>query len=309
MENQEITVYVATHKQFEYDLPCGYQRMQVNCFNLNQHWDGYVHDDVGENISIKNPNYCELTVLYSAWKNCKASIKGLVHYRRFFCNDEHVSFISRLLADAQNLKQDIIGKEDIERLIGKEKFDVILAMPQGPYPRTAEEELSQFCYRKDIDKMIKIVARETPEYVEALNAVLASHHLSYFNMMIANHETFDNYCEWIFKILSAVEIECDISKYDKQHARLFGYLSEVLLNVYFYNSGKKIKYLNIVQPYQFMENNREPYQVQQRRRKQYELLRKINLFSFVEFVYRLKNPKVYAQYISCKENIRRTIKL
>lgn len=41
-------------------------------------------DDVGDNISEKNPYYCELTGLYYAYKNWKYDALGLVHYRRYF---------------------------------------------------------------------------------------------------------------------------------------------------------------------------------------------------------------------------------
>ena len=45
---------------------------------------GYARDNEGENISKKNPNYCELTGLYWAWKNLDAEYLGLAHSQTLY---------------------------------------------------------------------------------------------------------------------------------------------------------------------------------------------------------------------------------
>lgn len=78
---------------------------------------GYIGNNTGENISIKNPNYCELTGLYWAWKNLECEYIGLCHYRRYFA---HKSKSSEL----EDKKQAIFTKDDYERLL--QRYDVIL---------------------------------------------------------------------------------------------------------------------------------------------------------------------------------------
>ena len=80
----EVEILTACHNRFDTELPCGYKKIQVSAATAKERWPGCLHDDEGDNISAKNPYYCELTALYWGWKNSDAEIKGLCHYRRYF---------------------------------------------------------------------------------------------------------------------------------------------------------------------------------------------------------------------------------
>lgn len=83
MSTKTVEVYVASINPIDFPLPDYCRKIQVNA-EANGQLSGYLHDnDNPDNISRKNPNYSELTALYSMWKNCTADIQGLYHYRRY----------------------------------------------------------------------------------------------------------------------------------------------------------------------------------------------------------------------------------
>ena len=80
----QIEVYVATHKEVRIYAkdPC-YKLLHVGAANREKDF-GYICDDTGDNISLKNPVYCELTGVYWMWKNApRNAFIGLCHYRRY----------------------------------------------------------------------------------------------------------------------------------------------------------------------------------------------------------------------------------
>ena len=78
----DIKILIAMHKPYWTPEDDVYLPLQVGSA-LHPHFLP-VTDDSGENISAKNPGYCEMTGLYWAWKNLKADYVGLCHYRRYF---------------------------------------------------------------------------------------------------------------------------------------------------------------------------------------------------------------------------------
>jgi hypothetical protein len=75
-------------------------------------------DNTGDNISEKNPLYCELTGVYWAWKNLECDVTGLVHYRRYFGKKNKTDFFAG-----------VMGKEEITKLIST--YDIIVAKPRN----------------------------------------------------------------------------------------------------------------------------------------------------------------------------------
>ena len=68
-----------------------------------------------------------------------------------------------------------------------------------------------------------------------------------YNMFITRWEHFDGYSEWLFKVLFELEKRVKLSGYPDQ-ARLFGYLSERLINIYCIRNRLKVKYIPVIMP-------------------------------------------------------------
>ena len=71
-----------------------------------------------------------------------------------------------------------------------------------------------------------------PDYLPDFDMLLYHQNAySQFNMFITKWEIFDAYSKWLFSILFEVEKRIKLSSYVDQ-ARVLGYMSERLLNVY-----------------------------------------------------------------------------
>ncbi len=179
-----------------------------------------VQDNVGDNISSKNRNYCELTASYYAWKNCRADYKGLCHYRRIF---------------------DITDAQMQELCSENEEWDVILPYPSIHYPDISAQH---FRYINDSDwqVLMQILEETTPDYFEAYQEAVTNGEQYFwnYNMLIAKRGIFDDYCEFMFRVLHKVE-EFTTPKGDKRADRFAGYMGENLTTIYFLKNKEHLK--------------------------------------------------------------------
>ena len=116
----DIKILVAAHKR--YWMPADDVYMPLHVGAEGKEPLGYTPDNTGDNISAKNPNYCELTGLYWAWKNLDCQYIGLCHYRRYFGCNVHTK-------DIEKKKGAIFHREDYEKLL--QKYDVILPVKRN----------------------------------------------------------------------------------------------------------------------------------------------------------------------------------
>lgn len=229
---------VATHKTYSFPQDAGYFPIHVGKKLANESLN-IPGDDLGENISSKNKNYCELTALYWIWKNNTSDSKaiGLSHYRRYFKPSSKFVFLKdRKIASTQELS-DLL-----------KTYEVILAKPRNYWIESIESHYANAHHKEDLEVLRHVLLSKYPEYQRSYDSVMKGTKLSLFNMFVMKREHFESYCQWLFDILFEVEKIIPYYNYGPYQGRVFGFLGERLLNVWVkhnFNPGK-IKYLPVV---------------------------------------------------------------
>ncbi|WP_439959021.1 DUF4422 domain-containing protein [Secundilactobacillus pentosiphilus] len=86
--------------------------------------------------------------------------------------------------------------------------------------------------REPLDKTRGIIKKNYVTYLPYFDRVMKKRSAHMFNMFIMKKPEFSDYCNWIFGVLSKLEKEIDISNYSSQEARAFGYIAELLMDVW-----------------------------------------------------------------------------
>lgn len=230
---KNIKVIVATHKKYQMPSDKLYLPVQVGAEGKTDL--GYTKDNTGDNISTKNPYFCELTGLYWAWKNLDADYIGLVHYRR------HFTLSKKKTKDINKNINSVLSSEQIEKLL--KDNDVLLPKKRKYYIENLYNHYKHTMHIETLDETRKIINEKYPNYLPEFDKLHKRTSMHAFNMLVMKKDILDGYCKWLFDILFELEKRIDSSKYDKFHARFFGRVSERLLDIYLNTNG--IKYAEV----------------------------------------------------------------
>lgn len=170
--------------------------------------EGILTDHIGENISDRNRQFCELTALYWIWKNSCEDVVGLVHYRRHF-----------------------ILPDDWLKRMKDYNIDVVLPVPLYVVPSLGENyklrhDPSDWEYLMDYLKM------QDEETYRKAKSFFEGNLYSPCNMFIMKKPVLNDLCEWLFPILEAVAAHGGEKK-DGYLNRYPGFISERLISYFF----------------------------------------------------------------------------
>ena len=179
-----------------------------------------VRDNTGDHISEKNREYCELTALYWIWKNTSSQYAGLCHYRRHF-----------------ELNEDLLDQ------LCKSEVDVAVTVPILNFP-SVKEVYRQDHVKQDWEIMMEAIRILQPKYQKAAEEVEKGIYYYGYNMFFARKEIVDDYCSWLFPILSYCEGHCE-KKEDPYQNRYIGFLAERLLTIYLKGHEGKYKMVHV----------------------------------------------------------------
>lgn len=213
-----VKVIIATHKK--YQMPKDDMYVPVHVGAKGKESIGYTGDDSGDNISEKNPQYCELTGMYWAWKNLDADYYGLAHYRRHFKGRNK----------SKNLFEQILTKEEVLELT--KKYKIIVPKKRKYYIETLYSHYAHTHYAEHLDITREIINEKYPDYVYAYDEVVKQTYGHMFNMMIMEKTFYNDYCEWLFNILFELEKRVPTQELSTFQNRFYGRVSEIIFNVW-----------------------------------------------------------------------------
>lgn len=229
----DIKLFVCCHQPTEIPNHPLLVPIQVGTAIVGSHFPGFLYDDTGDNISVKNRSYCELTAQYWAWKNVQADYYGFFHYRRYLYPDAKAKRLYQIKRKAEISLLDKLGYEGFADLI--QRYDLILPMGENMYiPVREHYAKAPFHHQEDLELIEEIVREVSSGYWQALEQYLSGTVCYFGNIFIMCKKLFQDYCNWLFPILEEFDRRADTSSYSPQELRVDGYLAERLLGGFYY---------------------------------------------------------------------------
>lgn len=246
-----VKVFVLYHKPMPVFKSEVFMPLQTGCDD-NMCIDGFLHDNVGDNISYKNRYFAELTGNYWVWKNYlpmhpDLEYVGFCHYRRNWDLRnkgvvEDYGFVRKMVYSnfekyfRSHSSEAYISKklEDCDIMLpGRISFAAYGISNLENYKRSGHSEMA-------LDVVRNVIQDSYPDYMEDFNNFFSSSNGYYCLNYIMRRAWFVDYMTWLFAILDKVgekfEWDCGDSY---EVSKMPAYIAERLFNVWICNRTRK----------------------------------------------------------------------
>lgn len=237
--------------------------VQTGCAITGIRYKNLMWDNDGDNISDRNPKFCELTAQYWAWKNYdkvgNPDYIGFMQARRHFIFDENLKhtpytwipqsqiyYLGRIPMNYSSyfsedkIKAQIEDKPDciVHKLINlnlikpEEVSDIKSHLINLSITTNTQKVLEIF------ETFESIIKKDYPEYYPTYTEFKNNTVLYCCNSFIMPKKLFFEYMDFAYGVLNKVDNAIDSSGFNVQESRFLGYLGEYLLTIFILHQKK-----------------------------------------------------------------------
>lgn len=269
MEEKSVKIFVTykeKHRIFKNNI---ITPIQTGRAIADEVFEGMIGDDTGENVSIENPKYNELSAQYWAWKNYEnignPEYIGFMHYRRHFIFNKNfeVDKSQRWLNQApiyynqysQETLDNLNNEHILETLSNNadcyaiKPYNIRLFRESNLYMKEHYLKNIPGAKREVWDAFYAIFSEKYPEYKDILEKFSYGNTIICCNMFIMKKDLFFRYSEFCFNILKELDNRVDSFLYTPQEQRFIGYIGEYVLTLFLMileKENKNIKFLDAI---------------------------------------------------------------
>lgn len=207
-----------------------------------------IGDNTGDNISLRNPYFSEMTAVYWAWKNYAAlgdpDYIGLAHYRRVFAfgSDKEDGYFQ--MPAFRTVKWDHYDEKKTISVVAP--HDLIVRSPIPIVSKKPEENgvpareirytvMEQYAHvhtLAHLELAMSHIRREFPDYREDIEPFLNAEMHYMCNMFVMKRNLFFEYAPWMFNTLLALDTQLDYASMTPYQQRGIGFLAERLTGLF-----------------------------------------------------------------------------
>lgn len=222
-----------------------------------------------DNISSKNSTFSELTLQYFVWKNVNnLNNVGISHYRRLFnpaCSatliqkfDSKITYEydkcsrpeTKYSKEIYDFVTSIESTNLLDQLLVSENNTLVTLTPfekTNKYPLLSLVQIGWLPAHAvivffDVCESI-MTSYEFDEFMKIMNR--QNHHYCN-NMIYTSKKIFDDYSEWLFRILFEFERRLSLHSPQMITPRMFGYFSEYMLKPYTILKSVNVKHVESI---------------------------------------------------------------